>query len=250
MLKFLLLFLFSLNSFAFDHSHKMFDQILSKYLVKQGKQTLFNYKMLKKDAVLFEKYLKELSDVSKKEYQGFSQKEKLAFLINAYNAFTLKIIVKNYPVDSIKDIGSFLTNTWKIKFFKLLGEETYLDKIEHEIIRKDFNEPRIHFAVNCASIGCPSLYPKAFVASKLNQQLDDSAKNFILNTKKNRIENNELKLSKIFKWYGSDFDKTYGSFYAYIAPIITSDKGLQKKIQAKNLDTEYLDYDWNLNEIK
>lgn len=250
MTKILLLFFVSLNIWAFDHSHKKFDQILNKYLVKKEKQTLFAYSKLKKDQKLFGEYLKELSSVTLKEYQGFSKMQKIAFLINAYNAFTIEIILREYPVTSIKDIGSFFKSTWKIKFFKLLEEDFYLDRIEHEILRKDFNEPRIHFAVNCASISCPSLYPEAFKAKVLDKQLDLAAKNFLGNTEKNRIDGSQLRLSKIFDWYGDDFNKSFGSFYSYIAPLMTKDLKVQKKIANKELEVSYLKYDWKLNDAK
>jgi hypothetical protein len=239
----ILLIFLSFQSFAFDHSFKKWDSLLNKYVKRSGHQTLFNYKELKKDNKEFELILSTLSGVTKNEYASFTKGQKLAFLINSYNAFTVKIIIKNYPVKSIKDIGSLFTNTWKIRFFKFLGKkEFYLDGIEHGIIRKKFNEPRIHFAVNCASIGCPSLLEEAFLAITLDSQLDKAAKNFVMNTSKNKLTKKGLKLSAIFKWYGDDFIKTYGSYKKFLS------KYLGKK--ALKAQVDFLDYDWKLNEVK
>ena len=239
----LLTLLMTFNSFAFDHSFKKWDNLLNKHVKRSGHQTLFNYKELKKDTKEFEAILNTLSSVTKKEYSSFTKDQKLAFLINSYNAFTVKIIVKNYPVKSIKDIGSLFTNTWNIKFFKFLGKKGfYLDGIEHGIIRKNFNEPRIHFAVNCASIGCPSLLEEAFKAETLDSQLDTAAKNFVMNTSKNKLTDQGLEISAIFKWYGDDFKKTYGSFQKYLAKYL-GDKAIKAEV-------DFLDYDWKLNEVK
>lgn len=236
----------------FDHSHKEFNKILRQNVVSDQKQTLVKYQELKKDPSLLDKYLETLSIVSQKEFDSFLKKEQLAFLINAYNAFTLKLIVKNYPVDSIKDIGSLFKSAWKKNFFKLLGETRNLDYIEHDKIRKDFDEPRIHFAVNCASISCPNLQNFAFTAQKMDQQLNISARLFILDETKNRYDSkkNKIVLSKIFKWYGGDFKKKYGHYLNYIAPIISKDPLVQKKIKGEDISTSFFNYDWNLNDRK
>jgi hypothetical protein len=117
-----------------------------------------------------------------------------------------------------------------------------LDNIEHDTIRKKFNEPRIHFAVNCASIGCPSLLQEAFVAENLENQLNMAAKNFLQNKSKNYVKANTLHLSKIFKWYGGDFDKKYGGFKSYIIKSLN--------LSGNDYDVEFNEYDWNLNELK
>jgi hypothetical protein len=221
---------------------------LDQFLIKKGEQTLIQYKALKTAPKSLESYLQKISAVSLKQYQSFSRNQKLAFLINAYNAFTLKIIIKNYPVDSIKDIGNIFKNTWKIKFFTLLGEKRHLDWIEHDVLRKKFDEPRIHFAVNCASISCPSLLEKVFQPKKLDQQFNTAAKNFLTNSQKNRWdrEANILYLSKIFEWYGQDFQEKHSSFKQYIIPFFAKSPSEKKKI--KSADIKYLDYNWKLNE--
>lgn len=240
----LLAFIVSFSAFAeFDHSHLAFDKILKKYSTKKDGQVYFSYKELSKSKSLLREYLKQLESISKKELSEFSNKQKLAFWINAYNAYTIEIILKNYPVDSIKDIGSglFSSGPWKEKFITLIGGKMSLDNIEHGIIRKEFKEPRIHFAVNCASIGCPSLLQESFVENKLEEQLNRAALNFLTNKNKNYVKGNTLHLSKIFKWYGSDFDQEYGGVQNYIVKTL----GLSNKKYKIN----YNKYDWKLNEL-
>lgn len=244
-MKFLFLgLLISLNAFAgFDHSHQKWDQVLKQYTVKQGSQVYFKYNELKKNEGALNSYVSQLESVSKDEFISFNQNQKLAFWINAYNAYTIQIIIKHYPVKSIKDISSgwFSSGPWKNEFINLLGNKMSLDNIEHDTIRKDFKEPRIHFAVNCASIGCPSLLQEAFVADKLDEQLDIAAKNFVQNKSKNHVKENTLYLSKIFKWYGSDFDQKYGGFKNYVVKTL--------KLPKKDYEVVFNDYDWNLNEL-
>lgn len=244
--------LITCNVFGFDHKHTDFDNVLKKITKQQDGQTLVNYQSLKKDSKVLSQYLETLSAVTRKEYDTFNKDQKLTFLINSYNAFTLKLIIDHYPVKSIKDIGTFFTNPWKKKFFRFFGEDTYLDKIEHEMIRKWFQESRIHFAVNCASIGCPSLLMRAFRADKLNYQLEKATIHFLGNRDKNQFDpvNKKLKLSKIFKWYGGDFKKTHGSVEKFVSKYITSDEKTQDEIGSGKYKTEYLEYDWNLNEYK
>jgi len=236
----LLLVLFSSSSFAFDQMHSKFTMVLKKYTKKDGHQILVNYKDLKNDQGVFKEYLSELESLTQENFNKFKQKEKLAFWINAYNAYTIRLILKNYPVKSIKDIGSFITGPWSQKFISLFQKKYTLDDIEHDIIRKQFKEPRIHFAVNCASLSCPSLFQEAFIAKKLNAQLDKVAENFLLNKSKNYFDkkSNILYLSKIFNWYGSDFNSKYKGYRNYIKTYIkTSDE----------YATEWLAYDWKLN---
>ena len=188
----ILALLISSYAIGFDHAHKKWDEILKSKTIKKDEQVLVNYKSIKANQVKLNSYLKELEKVSKKEFNNFSKQEQLAFWINAYNAYTVKLIVKNYPVKSIKDIGSFFSSPWSKDFITLLGKKMSLDDIEHETIRKDFKEPRIHFAVNCASIGCPSLYQEAFVASRIDKQLEVATKLFLNNKNKNKIKKDRI----------------------------------------------------------
>lgn len=236
----------------FDQSHLTWTQVLKKYVKESGYASTVDYKRIKSDPSQLNAYLKALEMVSQEQFNLFSNDEKLAFLINAYNAFTVKLIVDHYPVKTIKDIGSLFSSPWKKKFFKLLGEERSLDNLEHDLIRKQFNEPRIHFAVNCASVGCPALKDEAFTASHLDKQLEDASINFLSDKTRNQYDSKarKLELSSIFKWYGSDFLKKYGSLENFLAPRITSDPEHQKTIREKRASVTYRDYDWSLNEGK
>lgn len=226
-----------MSLFAFDHSHKSFDEVLQKRVKFNDHQSLVDYEGLKSDSEKLESYLKSLSSVNEDDYEDFSGDEKLSFLINAYNAFTLKLIIDNYPVDSIKDLGGLFSSPWKKEFFKLLGKDMDLDTIEHGMIRENFEESRIHFAVNCASISCPSLASNAFVANKLDKQLEKAKMNFLKNKDKNYIKGKTLYVSKIFDWYGKDF-KSEGGAKAYILKAL----GLSGKYKLR-----FLDYNWDLN---
>ncbi len=249
------LLLFSLSAGTllatnFNHQHTLWNEILNKYVDADRGVSRVDYQAIQRNQVALNQYLEELVSVSLEEYRGWSKSQRLAFLINAYNAFTVKLIVGNYPVDSIKDLGGWLSSPWKKKFFTLLGEEKHLDNIEHDIIRKDFDEPRIHFAVNCAAVGCPPLRQEAFVAERLDQQLEEATQVFLMDERRNRYdpESKRLELSSIFKWYGYDFEKKAGSTEAFVTPYITQDPQAQERIRRREVQVRYLDYDWSLND--
>lgn len=251
---FFLCFLYLLNpSYSqnnFDHSHSLWTEILTKHVTINKNSSTVNYKELKTDPNKLLTYNKSLSTVSKKMYESWNDNEKLAFLINAYNSFTLQLIIENYPVKSIKDIGGLFSNPWKKNFFSLLEEKTNLDHIEHKVIRKDFIEPRIHFALVCASKSCPALPSTPFQADKLIDQLNKATENFLSDKNKNRFnkEKNQLEISSIFKWYGGDFIKKHGSLENFLAPYFINPINLSDKIKTKKLSIKFLDYDWGLNE--
>ena len=250
--------LFSHVSFSFDHEHSIYNELLQSVVVEQGHQTAVKYRLLKEDPSLLEEYAKTIEAVSQSEFDSWNKDQQLAFLINAYNAFTLKLIIDNYPdIDSIRDLGGLIfSSPWDIKFFKLFGEKADLDHIEHDLIRGNFNEARIHFAVNCASRGCPPLATKAYIANTLDEQLDYATRLFLTDPERNRYnaKNNTLELSSIFKWYRQDFVSAAGSLPAFVAPYITDDAEQQKKLQfgsqhgLQNIPVRYLDYDWSLND--
>jgi hypothetical protein len=221
-------------------SHEQWDALLKKHVDNNGN---VNYKGFVADSVKLNDYLDLLSKNPANESWG--KDERLAYWINAYNAFTVKLIVSGYPVKSIKELGGsiYKVNTpWDIKFIKIGDEKYDLNNIEHGIIRKKFNEPRIHFAVNCASESCPRLRNEAYTADKLERQLTDQAKYFINNPKKNDLSSStQPKLSKIFKWFSGDFKKGDKSVIDFI------NRYASKKLDAK-AKPEYLDYGWNLNE--
>lgn len=210
--------------------HSAWDKLLKKYVTDNGD---VNYKGFKTDAELLNNYILFLS--TKIPSESWSKQEKLAYYINVYNANTIKLIVDNYPTKSIKDIK----NPWSKNRIKIGDNNFSLSDIEHEILRK-MNEPRIHFAINCASVSCPRLLNIAFTSENVEQLLDKATKSFISNPNKNSITEHSVQLSKIFKWYKSDFTNT-GGLIDYINHYSTV------KIN-QNATIDYLEYDWSLNE--
>ena len=216
-------------------NHDLWTNLLQQYVSVNG---TVNYKGFVKDKIQLEQYLNTLG--KNPVGSNWSDAEKMAYWINAYNAFTVKLIVDNYPLKSIKDItNGILSKPWDIKFFKIGGVDFDLNTIEHEILRKQFAEPRIHFAINCASFSCPKLRNEAFVAERLEEQLENQAESFINNPDKNIINESETKLSQIFNWFESDFTKIES-----IASFIKK----RNDLFSEQNEVEYLDYIWTLNE--
>jgi len=239
--------------FAFDHSYAGYDKLLREIVVVNGPQSSVRYDNIQKNPELLDRFVQEIEAVSRPEYDGWSDDQKKAFLINAYNALTIKLILTKYPdLKSIKDLGGFFSSPWKKKFFTLFGEKQYLDHIEHEVLRENYAEPRFHFVLVCASIGCPALKAEAYVADRLDQQLEDAKKGFLSDSTRNRFnkKENQLEVSSIFKWYKQDFVKSKGSIEAYVAPSITTNRSDQKRIKSGDVDLVFLDYDWNLNKAE
>ena len=179
----------------------------------------------------------------------------MAFLINAYNAFTVELILTRYPdLKSIKDLGSLLQSPWKKKFFTLLGEERHLDWIEHEQLRPRYDDPRVHAAVNCASIGCPALRDEAFTAARLEAQLDDGMRRFMGDRTRNRVAGGKLEVSTIFKWFREDFEKGQQGFQrsktcSRVRRAAERRARRPARLRERALPLSYLDYDWSLNAV-
>ena len=245
---------------AFDHSHAQWDALTKKHVVwlSGGHASQVDYSGFKADGKELKSYLDGLSAVAQSEYDGWKKPEKLAFLINAYNAYTVELILTAYPkVKSIKDLGSVITSPWKKRFFSLLGKQRSLDDVEHGMIRAPgtFDEPRIHMAANCASIGCPALRSEAYVAAKLDAQLEDSVVRFLSDESRNRFnpKSGRLEVSKIFDWYGKDFAARSGSVEAWLAQYadkLAGEPKHQQMIRDKKAKLYFLDYDWALNDRK
>jgi len=176
----------------------------------------------------------EFQVVTKSLFDSWGEQGQLAWLINLYNFYTIKLIVEQYPLESIRDIDS----PWDQKIVPLWGEQISLNDIEHEMIRRNYDEPRIHFAVVCASIGCPSLRLTPFTGEDLIAELDEQAELFLNDETKNRRDESKLYLSKIFQWYGDDFDNHYGNYQNYVKSIYGMDERIRVVFQP---------YDWNLN---
>ena len=240
-------FLFSLfffGSFAQQGvSHESFDDLLQTYVNEQG---MVNYIGLQKERAKLKLYLSMLENNAPQEH--WTRNQKLTYWINAYNAYTLELILRYYPVKSIKDIGSIIkiplvSTAWDIKFINIGGKEYDLNDLEHKIIRKEFDEPRIHFALVCAAVSCPKLQDRAYMPDKLNEQLTKAGKEFIANPERNEFKSTKLiRLSKLFNWYRDDFNND-GSLIEYINQY--TDIQLDK-----NARIDWMDYDWSLNEQK
>lgn len=218
---------------AFDHDYAQYAQLLRTYVCDGG----VAYGPMKGDT-LVDRIKDRFSSVESAEYESFSEPRKLAYLINLYNFYTIVLILENYPLETgIRDIGS----PWKLTFVPFKGKEVSLDHIEHKLIRTRFDEPRIHFALVCAAGGCPALADEPFTADALDRQLTAAGKKFLKSPSKNRIEDGEMKLSKIFKWYGKDFKGVYDGYENYIIDLL----GLEGK-----WTVSFMEYDWRLNEVR
>jgi hypothetical protein len=211
-------------------SHKIWDEVLRKYVSSSGK---VNYKGLKANRAQLDAYIDLLTQNGIQS--NWSKKEKMAYWINAYNAYTVKLIVDNYPLSSITKLHG--GSPWKVKLVTLGGKKYSLDQIENEILRPQYKDARIHFAVNCAAKSCPPLLNKAWTADNLNRNFEQQAKKFVNNKQFNVISANEVQISKIFEWYAVDF----GNIVEYL------NKYSNTKINP-NAKVTYKEYDWKLNE--
>ena len=213
-----------------ENLHSSWDIILKTYVDDQGN---VDYKNLHSCTPKISTYLEQLAKNS--PTSSWSKNEKLAFYINLYNAGTVQLILENYPLKSIKEI----TRPWDKGWIKVNKQILSLGDIEHKILRR-MQEPRIHFAINCASYSCPKLENEAFIASKIELQLERATKNFINDPKRNKISSSGAQLSRIFKWFKKDFT-TKGSLLNFINTYTHTEL-------SKETDINYLDYNWNLNE--
>jgi Protein of unknown function, DUF547 len=248
---------------SLDNTTGAWDKMLKKHVSwnSAGVASSVAYKGFQADRAELKKVLDGFSALTKADYDKLKKEDKLAFLINAYNAYTVEIILTKYPdLKSIRDIGNFAKKTWSIKFFNLLGEERNLDNVEHDMIRAPgaFDDPRIHMAVVCASIGCPALRPEAFVGATLDATLEDSVKRFLKDKTRNRFNatSGKLEVSKIFDWYKGDFDKglkgitSREQFFGKYADLLAADAAGQQILKEGKASISFLDYDWSLNDKK
>ena len=238
LLCFLIMGLTTTASAAQGVDHSLYAGLLKKYV----KNSVVNYQGFKNNEARLDQYLKVLEGVDTKE---LSRDEQFAFYINAYNAWTIKLILTGYPgVKSIKDLGSFFSSPWKKKICRIDGEVVSLDRIEHGILRPRFKDPRVHFAINCAARSCPPLRSDPYQGAILDQQLDEMASAFINDPSRNRLEGNTLYVSKILDWFEEDFN---GDVVGFILKYAKG--GLKKRLESNKGDIaiKYLDYDWSLN---
>lgn len=249
---------FGQNSSPFDDNYAAWDALLKKHVkwLPGNRASRVDYKGFAADRVALRRVLAEWSAVTTSAFSAMPRAGQMAFLINAYNGFTIELVLTKYPdLQSIKDIGSLLQSAWKKKFFTLLGEERHLDWIEHEQLRPKFNDPRVHAAVNCASIGCPALMPEAFTAARLEPLLDDGLRRFVGDRSRNRMAGGTLQVNAIFKWFREDFEKGHQGYqrledvFARHADLLTDVPADRDRLRAKTVPITFLDYDWSLNDL-
>jgi hypothetical protein len=252
---------YSATSVAQEAFHQPWQALLSQHVtpINNGHSSQIDYAGMKKDQVKLSAYLTTLAAIDKQTFEQWPAPKQLAFLINAYNAWTVELILTVYPdLESIKDLGSFFSSPWSKQFIPLLGETRSLDNIEHELIRGDnkYGDPRIHFAVNCASIGCPALREEAYSADKLEQQLAEQTLRFLTDKSRNRFAEHSMALSAIFKWYGDDFTLGFRGSNSLAAFILLYHKALnltpaqQALLKSEDMATNFLNYDWALNAVR
>ena len=222
------------SALEFDHTHARFDRVLQTH-VAEGR---VDYKALKAAPGELDAYLDGLAAVPGAQFKSWTEPRQIAFLANLYNAATLKLIVDHYPVKSIKDIGSLFKGPWDQPVVRFRGETITLNNLEHDILRKEYHEPRLHMALVCAAKGCPPLRSEAYVGDRLDEQLADQSRTYLGSPLGLQIDRakGEARISSIFKWYGGDFP----SVPDFVA-----------KHSGQNMDglkIRYLDYDWSLNE--
>lgn len=210
-------------------NHSILDGLLKAHVSSTG---VVDYAALKKKEATLDKYLKKMEAYTVES--TWSREQALAFWINAYNAYTIKLILKNYPLASITDLHD--GKPWDVKWIKLNGKTLSLNNIENDIIRPQYNEPRIHFAVNCAAKSCPPILNASYKARSLDAQLESQTKKFINNPAFNTLGKNEIKVSKIFDWYGEDFGNVASFVLRYADSTV--------KPSAK---VTFMEYDWRLN---
>jgi hypothetical protein len=222
-------------------THELWDALLKKHVRTDG---MVDYKGFVRDSNELNRYLRVLESAHPND-KSWSRNEQMAYWINAYNAYTIQLIVRNYPVASIKDIKggiAFVNSVWDMKFIRIQGFTYDLNNIEHNILRPVFKDARIHAAINCASFSCPKLFPEAYTADKLDAQLDTAMRGFVNDRLRNRISPEKAEISEIFKWFKGDFERD-GSLRDFL------NKYSEVKITEKT-DISHIDYDWALNEAK
>ncbi len=222
-------------------THELFDKLLNKYV--NAENGLVNYQGLVKDRPLLDQYLALLSGHHPNDAH-WTKVEQQVYWMNAYNAFTLQVVLDHYPVESIKDVAGkipFINSVWDLKFIEIEGHTYDLNNIEHNILRQQFDDPRVHFGLNCASYSCPPLLTEAFTVEKMDEQLDRAARAFLADDKRNIIQSKDaIQLSKIFSWYKGDFTKE-GTLIDYLNQFAAIRLEEDAKI-------DFLDYNWSLNE--
>jgi len=251
----------------FDQTHAAWTALLrdSVVVLDGGHASRVRYAQLAAHRPALQAYLASLSRVGADEFAAWNRAQRMAFLINAYNAFMVDKVLTRYPdLHSVWDFGRLFGNPFKDRFFTLLGQQMSLDEIEHGMLRKPgaFDDVRVHFAVNCASVGCPMLRPEAYVADRLDAQLEDQTRRFLSDRGRNRYDAGagRLEVSKIFDWFKEDWRRGSRNFDGRGAPVesrrawlaryaalLAEDPAGRARVASGQAPLEFLDYDWTLN---
>lgn len=233
---------FASSAAAFDTNHTALAEVLRAHVTN----SFVRYANLKASPARLDAYLASAASVAKPDFEKWSEADQIAFLINVYNAATLKLITDNYPVKSIKKIGGWFGSPWKQEVVRLFGKTITLDELEHGMLRANYREPRVHFALVCAAKGCPPLRAEPFIGAKLNEQLDDQGRRFLAQPEKNRFENGTLYLSPIFNWFALDFTASKPSVADFVRPLLPDAQ--RKAMGTATPPVKFTDYDWSLND--
>jgi len=243
---------------TFDRTHAAWSALLATHVRwnEAGTASAVGYAGFGRDRAALDAYRRALAAVGERDFTRWPAADQLAFLVNAYNANTIALVLTRYPdLVSIKDLGGLFSSPWKQRFVELLGATRSLDEIEHTLIQDGVGarEPRVHVALNCASIGCPALRPEAYRGDALEAQLADQARRFLSDRSRNRYDagSDRLQVSKIFKWYGRDFERAAGSVQAFLARYaaqLSGEETARLRIAAGTVPVGFLDYDWRLND--
>jgi len=268
----LLLFITANTVSAARFDHHIWDGLLREhvYMINQGRASQVNYYGFALNHGVLQTYLSQLSALKESDFSDWDKSEQLAFLINAYNAFTVESILRSYSsIATLRayapvTIGwenrliSMLKNQRKINFIFLFGETLSLNDIEHGMIRKpgNYNEPRIHFAINRASIGCPALRNRAYTGMELEEQLEAATRAFLSDRSRNRYneETGKLEVSEIFDWYTEDFERGWqgwyslAQFFTHYRDSLADTPDVKELLTTGNAEIRFLDFNWMINE--
>lgn len=222
----------SMSLFAQEPNHENWSALLKKHVSSSGK---VSYKGFKGDLAKLDAYIEDLKDHSPKS--SWKSNEKKAYWINAYNAFTVKLILDNYPTKSIKSLKFNGKSAWDHKWIEIGGATLSLNDIENSKLRSGFNDPRVHFLINCASYSCPILLNKAVTGNNVDYLLTQQTKKFLADKTRNKISADKVEISELFNWYSSDFGNIIEFINKYSDTKVKSDATVK-----------YLTYNWNINE--
>lgn len=251
------LILFSAASLAqAPPSSATWNELLHQHvrIVDGGHASQVDYAGMQRDHATLDAYTRSLSAVTPAQFGQWDHHQQMAFLINAYNAFTVQLVLTRWPkLDSIKDLGSLFSSPWKKEFFALLGQRSDLDQVESRLRGNAYGDPRVHFALNCASVGCPMLRAEAYIGDRLGRQLDDALNRFLADRTRNRYDpaGGTMKVSRIFDWYADDFRQapyhSVSGLLALHAMQLSDDPKIVARVRAQQVGIDYLPYNWHLN---